>query len=240
MPQEILRDVLRTGDASGRARRRLSILPVSIAVHAIAVGLFVMSPLATVGDLPAFSSPLQAARYMPTIAPPSPPPPSESHAGVPRGAPIEAPLTIAPESAASSDRAAEGGLESSIGVNAGPPLVLGLEGNGPVPVPPSPPPQPTRPVRVGQGIREPKKILHVAPEYPIIAQRAGVEGTVILEAILDVTGKVVQVRVIRSHPLLDDAAVKAVQQWRYTPTELNGVPVPVLMTITVRFSLSRG
>jgi protein TonB len=40
-------------------------------------------------------------------------------------------------------------------------------------------------------------------------------------------------------PLLEDAAVRAVRQWRYTPTELNGVPVPVLMTITVVFSLGR-
>jgi protein TonB len=102
----------------------------------------------------------------------------------------------------------------------------------------APPPQP-KIVRVGQGVREPKKLVHVAPEYPVIAQRARVQGTVVLEAVLDVTGRVDRVRVLRSEPLLDEAAIKAVRQWRYTPTELNGVPVPVLMTITVHFSLAQ-
>ena len=60
-----------------------------------------------------------------------------------------------------------------------------------------------------------------------------------MEAILDATGNVESVRVMSAHPLLEDAAVRAVRQWRYSPTQLNGVPVPVLMTITVVFSLAR-
>jgi protein TonB len=66
-----------------------------------------------------------------------------------------------------------------------------------------------------------------------------VEGVVILEAVLDENGNVKSVRVLTSKPLLDDAAIRAVRQWRYTPTLLNGIPVPVLMTITVNFQLSR-
>ena len=92
---------------------------------------------------------------------------------------------------------------------------------------------------MGQGIREPKKIVHVAPEYPEIAKRAGVEGVVVLEAVIDVSGRVDQVKVLNSVTLLNDAAIRAVKQWRYTPTELNGVPVPVLMSITGPFSLVR-
>jgi protein TonB len=88
-------------------------------------------------------------------------------------------------------------------------------------------------------IREPKKLVHVAPLYPEIARTARIEGIVVMEALLDATGKVDSVRVLRSVALLDDAAIRAVKQWRYTPTELNGVPVPVLMTITVRFALER-
>jgi protein TonB len=107
-----------------------------------------------------------------------------------------------------------------------------------VPTPPPPPP-PTKPVRVGQGIREPQKILHVPPEYPQLAVLSRVEGTVVLEAVLDETGKVDRVRVLTSVPLLDAAAIRAVQRWRYTPTLLNGVPVQVLMTITVKFTLAR-
>ena len=96
-----------------------------------------------------------------------------------------------------------------------------------------------KPVRVGPGIREPKKIVHAAPEYPDVARTARVEGVVILEAVLDISGRVQSIKVLRSTPLLDDAAIRAVRQWRYTPTELNGVPVPVLMTITVQFTLAR-
>ena len=73
--------------------------------------------------------------------------------------------------------------------------------------------------------------------YPEIARLARQEGTVVLEATIDMTGAVADVSVVRSVPLLDDAAIAAVRQWRYTPTRLNGVAVPVLMTITVNFSL---
>jgi len=177
---------------------------------------------------------------MPTVAPPSPPPPRDSnHVQQPRpGAPTEAPPTITEERlepiAHSPGPVVDGAI--GFGVDAGPPALTDLGASGPQPPPHPPPP---KLVRVGPGIREPKKVVHVAPVYPEIAQRARVQGTVILEAILDVTGKVERVRVLRSEPLLDDAAIKAVQQWRYTPTELNGVPVPVLMTINVRFTLTQ-
>jgi protein TonB len=240
MPQELLRDVLRTGDASGRVRRRLSVLPLSIAAHAMIVALFVMSPLAEVIDLPTVSSPLQAARYMETVAPPAPPPPKTEFAPrEPSGAPLKAPEGFTEETPVATPDDVDGGVVPGPGVHAGPPLLPGLNMSGPPAVPVvAPPPQP-KIVRVGQGVREPKKLVHVAPEYPVIAQRARVQGTVVLEAVLDVTGRVDRVRVLRSEPLLDEAAIKAVRQWRYTPTELNGVPVPVLMTITVHFSLAQ-
>ena len=59
----------------------------------------------------------------------------------------------------------------------------------------------------------------------------------ILETVIGTTGAVEDVRVLRSVPLLDDAAITAVRQWRYTPTLLNDVPVPVVMTVTVNFTL---
>ena len=57
------------------------------------------------------------------------------------------------------------------------------------------------------------------------------------EAVISPTGDVAQARVIRSKPLLDEAALAAVKQWRYTPTLLGGVPTPVILTVTVTFSL---
>jgi protein TonB len=74
--------------------------------------------------------------------------------------------------------------------------------------------------------------------YPPVAQAARVQGVVILEAVIGPTGLVTDVNVLRSVPLLDDAAISAVRQWVYTPTLLNGVPVPVIMTVTVNFTMS--
>jgi TonB family protein len=91
-------------------------------------------------------------------------------------------------------------------------------------------------IRVGGSIREPKKIRDVKPAYPEMAMAAGVQGIVILEALIEQDGSVGDVRVLRSIALLDQAAVEAVRQWRFTPTLLNGQPVEVLMTVTVNFS----
>lgn len=93
------------------------------------------------------------------------------------------------------------------------------------------------PVRVGGDIKEPIKTRSVAPIYPPEAQQAGLQGAVILEAVIDTDGKVKQTRVLRSVPGLDESAVNAVRQWEYTPTIYNGVAVPVIMTVTVTFSL---
>jgi TonB family protein len=93
------------------------------------------------------------------------------------------------------------------------------------------------PVRVGGDIKEPRRITSVAPVYPAIAQQAGVQGIVIIEAVIGTDGGVQSARVLRPVPLLDQAALDAVTQWRYTPTLLNGQPVPVIMTVTVTFSL---
>lgn len=121
---------------------------------------------------------------------------------------------------------------------------------GPVPPPPPPPVQFTgfdepfeqaqarlTPVRVGGNIRVPTKTRDSKPEYPPIAQSARVQGVVILEAIIGEDGNIANARVMRSIPLLDAAALSAVSQWQFTPTHLNGQPVPVIMTVTVNFTL---
>jgi TonB family protein len=92
-------------------------------------------------------------------------------------------------------------------------------------------------VRIGGDIKAPMKTRDVKPAYPPIAQDAQVQGVVILEILVDTTGKVADQRIVRSIPLLDQAALETVSQWEYTPTLLNGNPVPVLMTVTVNFSL---
>ena len=93
-------------------------------------------------------------------------------------------------------------------------------------------------LRAGGGnIKEPKKLRHVNPVYPSAAREARISGVVIMEVTVDPKGEVANVRVLKGDPALSDAAVKAVSQWKYTPTLLNGQPVPVLMPVTVNFAL---
>jgi len=124
---------------------------------------------------------------------------------------------------------------------------LGMYG----PPPPPPPPPDTAssnapvsssglaPVRIGGNIKVPTKLRDVRPLYPPSAQAAGIQGVVILEARIDVDGHVYDAKVLRSIPELDQAALDAVRQWEFTTTEVNGVAVPVIMTVTVNFSLQK-
>jgi len=168
-------------------------------------------------------------------------------------APIETPPDIPqPEAAgteglpAAADAGVTGGQEGGMpgGVEGG--VAGGVEGGLPGGVvggvvggvPKEEPPKPVGPVRVGGNIKEPKKLTNVAPEYPAIAKQARVQGAVVLEATIDPTGRVANVRVLQGIPLLNDAALEAVRRWVYSPTLLNGVPVPVIMTVTVNFTLN--
>jgi TonB family protein len=96
-----------------------------------------------------------------------------------------------------------------------------------------------KPLRIGENMQVPVKTHNVNPVYPQDAQDAGVQGVVSIEAIIDAEGRVEDARIVRSIPLLDQAALDAVRQWEYMPTLLNGQPVPVLMTMTVNFTLSK-
>ena len=92
-------------------------------------------------------------------------------------------------------------------------------------------------IRVGGDIKEPQKIKDVKPVYPDDARAARVQGIVILEVIVGQDGSVTDAQVLRSVPMLDQAALEAVRQWAFTPTLLNGMPVSVIMTVTVNFAL---
>jgi TonB family protein len=92
-------------------------------------------------------------------------------------------------------------------------------------------------VRVGGNIKAPTKVRDVRPIYPELAQQARVQGVVIIEAVIGPDGSVQDAKVLRSIPLLDEAALDAVRQWRFTPTLMNGVPIPVIMTVTVNFTV---
>jgi protein TonB len=132
------------------------------------------------------------------------------------------------------------GTEPRLVAHGGPAIPAALTGI-PMAAPPPPPPPPgwaTGALRVGGNVKMPVKTKHVAAVYPPIAQSARVQGVVIVEMIVGGDGKVQDARILRSIPLLDQAALDSVKQWEFTPTLLNGSPVPVIMTATVQFTLS--
>jgi len=110
--------------------------------------------------------------------------------------------------------------------------------------PPAAPPDtrsgPPRRIRVGGNVQQTKLVHQVQPVYPERAQAQGVQGIVLLEAVISKEGSIRAMRVVNklADPELVDAAVEAVKNWRYEPTLLNGQPIEVVTTITVNFRLA--
>ena len=244
MQQRLFEDLIESDVVKHKTSQSYT-LPVSIAIHALVLLAVVVVPLLTSEELPEPTSVVKAFFVEPAAAPPPPPPPpppaprpqnqpKPTSTPVPTDnkfqAPIETPEQVKPEEGI--DLGVEGGVPGGVegGVPGG--VVGGVVGG----LPDAPPPAAA--VRVGGQIKEPKKLKHVNPAYPDIAKQARVQGVVILECTISPQGKVTDVKVLRGIPLLDAAAIEAVKQWVYSPTLLNGVPVPVIMTVTVNFRLS--
>jgi protein TonB len=215
---------------------RVYTLVFSILVHAMAVAAVVIAPLFATTELPEThrSGTLVVPRPV-TVADPDAH--KEPARAVEPRSEVAAPVAAAPIVAPTG--ISDPPPDLSIGGDPSPvPLVWpggNVDGGDPVP----PPPARNEPPRhVGGVIRPPAKTVHVSPVYPSIARAAKVQGTVILEAVISATGRVEDVKVLRSVQLLDAAAIDAVRQWRFTPTFLNGEPIPVVMTVTVTFTLT--
>ena len=240
MPRDMFGDVVESSIKVGS--QKWYTVPLSILVHVVIIGAVIIVPLMATDMLPTPPSMMAFSVAAPPPPPPPPPPPAPAAAPTakpvpvanPAAAPIEPPKEIVPEAPAPGPVAegVPGGVVG--GVPGG--TVGGVVGGLPE-APPPPPPPPTAPVRVGGQIKAPTKLRDVKPVYPQIAQSARVAGIVIIEATISPQGKVTNARVLRGVPLLNDAALEAVRQWEYTPTLLNGVPVPVIMTVTVNFTL---
>jgi periplasmic protein TonB len=181
-----------------------------------------------------------------SLAPPPPPPPAAATStrrpapARPKPSPLVAPVTVpnalVPTPVPVPEPMLGDALGSPNGVEGGVPggVVGGVLGG--LPDAPPPPP-PARPLRAGVEIREPRRIKNVDPIYPEVAVMSHLQGIVVLDCTIDAHGRVSGVRVLKGVPMLDDAAVAAVRQWAYTPTLLAGVPVPVVLAVTVSFRL---
>jgi protein TonB len=239
MPHELFDDVV--SHRAPRARYRRVLTVSSIVFHIVIVTAVVIGQGLTDGSLlPVPQRPLTFTELRPVkiVEPPAAPRRRPSDATAPRSmilAPIVEPTGISPETGHESDPARS--IDPSIPEGTG---ATGLDPLGVVEgVAPPAPPTPQTPIHLHSGMQAPVKIVHVAPGYPAIAQTARVQGVVILEAVIDAKGSVTSVSVLRSIPLLDQAAVDAVRQWRFTPARLNDQAVPVVMTVTVNFQLDR-
>jgi protein TonB len=177
-----------------------------------AIWAYWQSPQAFASDDDTLPEPVSRGRFEEAflLPPPPPPPPPLPPPRLTTATPPATPATLAPGARARSAARAR----------------------------PEAPLDPAAPLRVGGAIAEPRKTRNVSPVYPAEAIAARVQGVVILECTISPEGKVVAVKTLRGVPLLDEAAIEAVRQWEYTPTLLNGVPVPVIMTVTVKFKLS--
>lgn len=222
---------------------------LSTVLHLIVLSTIVIVPALFVTNVMPSVPTMLAFVAAPPPEPPPPPPPPAPRADSParavrsnvHAAPVEAPSLIEPEPGGP----ASGEDETLVGVEGGIPggvaggIVGGLLASSlPPPPPPLPPPAPPRePVRIGGEIHPPVLVHRVEPIYPDLALNARIEGSVILEAIIDEDGNVNSVKVLSAPRLLDKAAVAAVEQWRYSPVMLNGRPVRCILTVVVTFKI---
>ncbi len=237
-----------TGLSALVGRRRSCTGACSVVAHAAGLLAAVTVPLLLSSALPEPAGTVHAFLVEPlSIPPPAPPPPPAARAAPVRArsetapaptatfvAPIEVPTGLRPEEGL--DLGTEGG--GAGGVEGGVPggVVGAIVGGLPDAV--SAPPPALPPLRVGRGlVREPTKIRNVAPVYPGAALRARLEASVVVEAQVDERGRVVDATVLQGHPVFNEAALEAVRQWAYTPTLRDGVPIPILLTVTVHFRL---
>ena len=97
---------------------------------------------------------------------------------------------------------------------------------------------PKAPVRVGGRVKEPRLLQRVDPVYPALAKQTHLQGSVIIDAIIDEHGNIMEMKIVSGPPLLLQSALEAVRRWKYEPTYLNDEPVPVQLNVTVTFRLN--
>jgi protein TonB len=232
MPGIMFQDVV---SLRARSNRRWYTLPLSFLVHTSVLAVILVIPVIATDVLPKPRSIMQfVTPYVPVI--PAVPPPTRRASPPPAAAPTGRAPVVAPDSiGVESGVIVQPGTVETAGIDG---LVGGLDvGTFVIDAPPPAAVAPVTPLVIGGNIKPPARIKYVAPDYPPIALSVKAQGVVIVEAVIGADGKVQQARVLRGKPLLDEAALAAVRSWEYTPTLLNGQPTPVIMTVTVQFTL---
>ena len=235
-----------------RQRRSPMDWAVSFFIHSAILILLLLLPLyfSQGIDMKRLETTLLVAP-MPPMAPAPPPPPSAARVAhvapkvftpgkltaptfIPKAVPMASSDAAPPEEALSAGMGAVPG-----GVPGG--QIGGITGGIPglaAPVMAAPAAEgPKKPVRIGGDVKPPRLIYGPAAVYPILASQGHVHGIVVIDAIIDEHGSVVQEKVLSGHPLLIQAALKAVSERKYEPTILDGVPTPVDLRVEVNFQM---
>ena len=227
----------------GKTKKPVTVL-VSFVLQSMLVTVAVLVPLIYAEALP--KRDLMSFLVAPPPPPPPPPPPKEAPKirVIPR---VQAPQQMVQPRAIPKQVAiieeeplppsgpvggVVGGVAGGLGSGAAGGVLGGIISAAP---PPPPPPPPAAPIRVGGQVQAAKMVRQVPPPYPPLARQARIQGTVRLEAIIDKDGNVKSLSVVSGHPLLVQAAIDSVSQWKYQPTLLNGTPVEVATTVDVNF-----
>ncbi|MFQ6081954.1 MAG: energy transducer TonB [Candidatus Aminicenantia bacterium] len=241
--QDLFRDSFIQGKKMGR--RKFFVFPISLLIHSLILLGVIVIPLLHTQSLPELK--VSNIILVPKLPSPPPPPPKSHRQKKAKDeikivkketiklgdlvAPVDIPDGISDEelSGFGVPNGVEGGIPG--GVPGG--VLEGIAGD----IFKTDYLSIESPVRVIGEIKPPKLIKKVPPVYPEIAQKARVEGIVILEATTDIYGRVQHIKILRSIPLLDQAAIDAVKQWIYEPMIINGRPRGVIFTVTINFIL---
>lgn len=220
-------------------------LVASLLVHVLIVAAVIIAPLLFTRtiDLSGLEQTFLVAPRPPAAAPP--PAAAEAVKAISRPIPQQAmtqPVMIPAKIRVVHDEAPA--VDPNAGVVGGVPggvpggVLGGIIGGTDTNIAPPPPP-PSHPAneifRVGGDVKEPQVVYAPPPVYPPLARASHLEGTVIIDAVIDANGNVVQARVVSGPALLLQSALRAVAQWRYQPTILDGQPVSIRMHVTLHF-----
>ena len=227
-------------------------LLVALAFHAIAIGGPILAGLYYTDTLD-----VRAFTMTTLVAPPPPPPPAAPAAAAIKTqapkrvfmqegkllAPTYIPRQVAQIKEAPLEPEAMGGVAGGVpggvpggqlgGVIGG---IVGAASQTQVPLPPAAMNSRT-PIRVGGRVRPPRMVYRAAPVYPVLAKATHLQGVVQIDSVIDAEGNVVEMKAVSGPPLLIQAALDAVKQWKFEPTYLNDQPVSVQLVVTVTFQL---
>jgi len=244
-------ELLESSPVKRRKRNPLSFV-VSVLLQTLFIGILVLIPLIYTEALP------RTVLTTFLVAPPPPPPPPPPPAAAPvvvkkvtriiQAGKMMAPTAIPKQVAILKEEELPPDVGPAVGVVGGVPggvpggqvggVLGGIIGGTGTSLPPPPKVEAPRRIRVGGNVQQARIITQIRPVYPPLARQARISGVVRLQAIIAKDGTIQELQVISGHPLLVQAALDAVKQWRYQPTLLNGEPVEVVTTIDVVFNLS--